>query len=339
MPANANSSHNYPPIDAVITWVNGDDPVLRLKRAQFLDPDHQKHYHETQATRFASANEIKYCVLSICKFAPFIRNIFIITDGQDPGIDEDVEKHFPGRSSSIRIVDHKEIFRNYEEYLPTFNSISIEHMMWRIKGLSDVFVYFNDDFFLIRPVRSEDWVLNKQVVLRGKWMPGAQPRIIWDNFRKFVNRKLCKQKQFKPRHSFHVTQWLSASMLGFKCWFFASGHAPYVLNKQAIKDFYVKNDALLRKNISFRFRDYMQFNIASLSNHLEIINNNRNKRKPGLMYMQPHKRKRGYVEKKIFLMENNPHIKFLCVQSLDLCTEHDQRKIFQWLEEKLGITA
>ncbi|MCK7538203.1 MAG: hypothetical protein MZV63_48255 [Marinilabiliales bacterium] len=47
--------------------------------------------------------------------------------------------------------------RDTRNYLPTFNSISIANMIWRIKGLSENFVYFNDDTFLMREYKPEDW--------------------------------------------------------------------------------------------------------------------------------------------------------------------------------------
>ena len=139
MPAgNINKINNQ--IDAVIAWVDGSDPVLNEKRNTYLGrSDSSSLRSGAHSTRFASDNEIRYCVLSIMKFAPFIRNIYIITDGQDPDLYDDIKKYFPERLSSFRVIDHKEIFEGYEQYLPTFNSISIGHMIWRIKGLSDNF--------------------------------------------------------------------------------------------------------------------------------------------------------------------------------------------------------
>ena len=138
-----------PPIDVVIAWVDGDDPELARKRSNYVNGTNIPVGSGAHSTRFASSNEIRYCVLSILRFAPFVRNIFIVTDEQDPGISDDVKKYFPERVESIRIVDHKEIFEGYESFLPTFNSICIANMVWRIKGLSDNFVYFNDDSVLI----------------------------------------------------------------------------------------------------------------------------------------------------------------------------------------------
>ena len=144
-------------IDAVITWVDGDDPRHRAKRQRFGT---QKHFAEENVagdTRFSNLGEIFYCVASINRFAPWINKIFIVTDEQNPNLEPFLEQHFPQGYIPIEIVDHKTIFRGYEHYLPTFNSISIESMTWRIPGLSDKFIEFNDDFVLCAPVTPADF--------------------------------------------------------------------------------------------------------------------------------------------------------------------------------------
>ena len=67
----------------------------------------------------------------------------------------------------IRIVDHRAIFRDHLEALPTFNSRSIEAMLYRIPGLAEQYVYFNDDMSLIKPVGPEHFFGPNGPVLRG----------------------------------------------------------------------------------------------------------------------------------------------------------------------------
>ena len=117
------------------------------------------------------------------KFASFVRKIFIVTDEQTPSINEIVKKYFPKRISDIEIIDHKHIFRDYEDFLPTFNSICISNMLWRIEGLSDHFVYFNDDVFLTRKISPEVWFKKARPVLRGNWVFPPFERLIWDKLR------------------------------------------------------------------------------------------------------------------------------------------------------------
>ncbi len=325
------------PIDAVVTWVDGDDPRHKEKMISYFNETDRKKIPGAHPTRFASINEIKYCVLSILTFAPFIRNIYIITDDQDPNIFEDIKAHFPERLDSVKIVDHKEIFRGYEEYLPTFSCRSIESMMWRIKGLSNNFVYFNDDLFLIRKVRPGDWFINDRPVLRGKWQPFPFPRIIWYNFNRFVRKHILRDHDYQPKPSFHMGQWNSASMLGFKFRYFVFQHTPHPISRKTAEEFFNKNKELFKKTLVNRFKEYDQFNFSSLIAHLELIDGNRYIKSTDLAYLQPHKKSNDYIDKKIDLCKKNPNIKFLCVQSLDRCTKENQDKVFSWLKEILNL--
>jgi hypothetical protein len=325
------------PIDAVISWVDGDDPRLVEKRNRYLTGSITNAHPGAHPTRFASINEIKYCVLSILKFAPFVRNIFIVTDGQVPDVFEDIKKYFPEKLGLIRIVDHTEIFEGYEKYLPTFNSISIAHMVWRIKGLSENFVYFNDDTFLVKEMNPQDWFKENKPVLRGRWVLSPFYRTLWDNFRIGINKYLLGNANYKPRASFHLGQWNSASLLGFRMRYFKSSHTPHTVARKKAEDFFNRNRSLIEKNISFRFRETNQFTFISLSNHLQLLDGNKNISKPGLVYVQPFNRSENYIDQKIQRCENSPEIKYMCVQSLELCSKEEQEKVFGWLEKIFGL--
>ena len=185
---------NTKPIDVVIAWVDGSDPDLNKKRMEYLDPRQKKTVPGADSTRFNSLNEISYCVLSIFKFAPFVRNIFIVTDNQNPNVHDLVQKYYPTRVSDIRIVDHTEIFKGYENHLPTFNSICISNMLWAIEGLSNQFVYFNDDIFLVRPLNPSVWFQNNRPVLRGKWVFPPYERLFWEGLKSFFYKNFLRKK-------------------------------------------------------------------------------------------------------------------------------------------------
>ncbi len=336
MTSNRPSEAN-PPIDVVIAWVDGDDPKLAQKRSNYIHGTDIPLGSGAHSTRFASSNEIRYCVLSVLRFAPFVRNIFIVTDEQDPGIHDDVRKYFPERLESIRIVDHKEIFEGYENCLPTFNSISIANMIWRIKGLSENFVYFNDDTFLISSIKPEEWFVNGRPVLRGRWVAATTPRAMWNSIRIAFNRRLLGKKDFEPRASFHLGQWNAAALLGFKFRYFTNSHTPHSVNRKLVEDYFSKNDSVLRKNISFRFRDHSQFTFISLSNHLQLLAGNRHIAGPALAYLKPQGHADDYVDRKIALCENNPVIRFMCIQGLEMCRNEDREKLFSWLDRRLEL--
>jgi hypothetical protein len=324
------------PIDVVIAWVDGDDPKLAKKRLSFQNGRELKNHPGSHPMRFASVNEIRYCVLSILKFAPFVRNIYIVTDEQDPNIWDDVKAHFPHRLESIKIVDHKEIFRGYEDCLPTFNSIAIGNMTWRIDGLSDNYVYFNDDVFLIREISPSDWVLNGRPVLRGHWKFPPYFKIVKNKVRRLVNNHLLGKRSYKPKFSFYLVQWNAAMLLGNWLKFYCNGHTPHVVNRVRIKDFYTKNSNLLRSNISYRFREQEQFNLTTLANHIEIAMGNKNFCELNLEYFHPYCSDELF-QSKINSCNTNKNIKSICVQSLELFKSNHQKIFFEWMDKTLDL--
>jgi hypothetical protein len=327
------------PIDVVITWVDGNDRFYLQKMEPFLDESSRGNVPGAHSTRFGSVNEIRYCVLSVLKFAPFIRNIFIVTDDQDPVLDEDIRTCFPEKAKSVRLVSHREIFRDYEQYLPTFSSRSIESMIWRIPGLSDNFVYFNDDTFLIREMQPEDWFIENRPVLRGKWITVPVLRILWNSIRKQVNKTLLNNPGFQPRPSYHLGQWLAASLLGFRCRYFYFHHTPHPMSRVTAERYFTGNTALMEKNISFRFRHINQFNFISSTYHHEIKNGNRYFARPELSYLFPRKHKRSYIDRKLSLCEKDLSAKYMCVQSLEMCSKEDQERVFNWMGKILHLES
>ena len=325
------------PIDIVVAWVDGKDPVLQKKRLSFIKSNDFFFHPGSTQTRFHSLNEVKYCILSILKFAPFVRNIFIVTDQQVPKIDRSVKKYFPERINDIYIVDHKEIFEGYEQHIPTFNSICISNMLWRIKGLSDQFVYFNDDIFLLRHIFPTDWFVGGKPVLRGKWSFPPFERLLVDGLKEKGNWLFSSKINKERLASFQVNQWNAAKMLGFKWHYFRSGHTPLALSKQTLKNYFDSNPKILENNISFRFRNYFQFNTVALANHLEIQSGNKNMMKTQAIYLQPHDRGEDYVDHKFNLAEMNENFLFICVQSLDLANKQDQEKVVQKMRGLLKL--
>ena len=144
------------PVDVVVAWVDGRDRKHRAKRRRYLaDPggDTKPERVAVSAQRFSVNDEIRYCLRSIHNYAPWVRTVWLVTDDQVPA---SIARRRAERYN-IRIVDHREIFRGYEQLLPTFNSFAIETMLWRIEGLADRFLYFNDDMMPVGPVKPADF--------------------------------------------------------------------------------------------------------------------------------------------------------------------------------------
>jgi hypothetical protein len=138
------------PIDAVYTWVDGSDPAWQARKAAALATNTWLHGASRLATndsRYASRDELRYSLRALHCFAPWIRHIFLVTDDQVPA-------WLDTGNARITVVSHKEIFGDTGT-LPTFNSQAIESRLHRIPGLSEHFLYLNDDVFLGRPVGPE----------------------------------------------------------------------------------------------------------------------------------------------------------------------------------------
>lgn len=152
-------------IDFVIPWVNGNDPAweseLREYRKQYTPPalaDVKKEespdaseFVDASAERYRDWDTLRYWFRGIEKFAPWVNRIHLLTWGHIP---EWLNTSHP----KLHIVSHKEFIP--ANYLPTFSSCPIELNMHRIEGLTDRFVYFNDDMFLCRPATPERFFRN-----------------------------------------------------------------------------------------------------------------------------------------------------------------------------------
>lgn len=137
------------PIDFVVTWVDGSDPDW-IKEKQKYSGQNKEQTQNTDA-RFRDWDTLVYWFRAVEKYAPWVNHIYLVTCGQKPS-------WLNLQNDRLRFVTHAVFMPN--EYLPTFNSRAIELNMWRIPGLSEHFVYFNDDVFLNRPVKPEDFFHN-----------------------------------------------------------------------------------------------------------------------------------------------------------------------------------
>ena len=130
------------PVDVVYTWVDGADPAWREARDRRLGDAAEPRTPEAAGdARFRARDELRYSMRSVHLFAPWVRTIHLVTDGQRPDWLADDPR--------VRVVDHREILP--AGVLPTFNSHAIESGLHRVPGLAEHFVYLNDDILLGRP--------------------------------------------------------------------------------------------------------------------------------------------------------------------------------------------
>jgi hypothetical protein len=130
------------PIDFVWTWLDDADTEWSGRRDEHLLAAGGKLSDPHVAARFVNRDELKYSMRSAAMYAPWVRHHYVVTDRQVP---EWLDTDHP----DVSVIDHRDIFSDATA-LPTFNSHAIESQLHHIPGISEHFLYFNDDFFLGR---------------------------------------------------------------------------------------------------------------------------------------------------------------------------------------------
>ena len=134
-------------IDFVLPWVDGTDLIWRkeLDKYEISSPEMNSE------DRFRDWGNLIYIFRGIEKFTPWVRKIHFITYGHLP-------KWLNLDHPKLNIINHEDIIPN--KYLPIFNSHPIEICLNNIRDLSDKFVYFNDDFFILKKLKDTDFFKN-----------------------------------------------------------------------------------------------------------------------------------------------------------------------------------
>ena len=139
------------PIDMVYLYVNSNDEEWVVKRNQYTMDQNNG------ACRFRDNKELMYSLRSVEKYAPWIRNIYIVSNSSMP---DWLNTNHP----KIHIIAHEEIMP--PDILPCFNSNVIESFIHMIPGLSEFFLYANDDMFFCNYVTPDFFVKDGKPVVR-----------------------------------------------------------------------------------------------------------------------------------------------------------------------------
>lgn len=292
------------PIDAVITWVDGNTDAHRTKRARYMaDSVGTLHENATNPHRWQNNDEILFCLQSIENFAPWTRKIWIVVDTEPP----DLSVLSAELRAKVGIVFHEDIFGEFSAFLPTFNSLAIESLIWRINGLSDRFMYFNDDVFLSAPLHPSDVFKDFSPVLRGQWV----------DYRALLDRPKVRKDPAKFNHFMQIN---AAGLVGVDAGrLFSSAHVVHPLVRPVMAKLFDQHRDAFIENIKHRFRDLSQFLPQGLHNHACIAANRAivQTREDHLHVKSGQGVGRPADETWALLQNANaPEIKFLCVNDL-----------------------
>lgn len=183
-------------IDFVLIWVDDSDPDWRHLYSHYSKIE----FGDTRTVRYRDWGTLKYWFRGVEKFAPWVNNIFFITCGHVP-------KWLNLSHPKLKFIRHSDYIPS--EYLPTFNSHTIELNLHRIPSLSEKFVYFNDDTFIINTLKPDRFFHDNKVrdiaVLNAPQPRGEMMDYIMANNVGFINRFFNKKEVINH----YKTGWLS----------------------------------------------------------------------------------------------------------------------------------
>ena len=134
-------------IDFVVAWVDGNDPAWQAEKRKYSPSSNE----DQSNLRYRDWDTLRYWFRGVEQYAPWVNKVHLLTWGHVP-------QWLNTECPKLHVVNHKDFIP--AQYLPTFSSHPIELNMHRIPGLSQKFVYLNDDFFLTSPVKPEDFFRN-----------------------------------------------------------------------------------------------------------------------------------------------------------------------------------
>lgn len=169
-------------IDFVILWVDGNDEKWLNEKNKYLNVKGDKNVN-----RFRDFNNLNYIFRGIEKYAPWVNKVFLVTWGHIP-------KFLNVNNEKLKVVTHDEFIP--KEYLPTFNSNVIEMNLHRIKDLSEHFVLFNDDIFILDKLKPTDFfkngIPNDMYIEYKKKNPSKRHLTLKNNYSNIINKYFSK---------------------------------------------------------------------------------------------------------------------------------------------------
>ena len=226
-------------IDIVYTWVNKDDPDWKKLWSDYFSED------ILDTDRFAENDELKYSLRSIYKYAPWVRNIYVLTNCNPPDWLKEHEK--------IKWISHQDVID--KNSLPTFNSHAIETSLHKIKDLSKFFIYFNDDVLLSQPASRCNF-LNEfgQTFSFFEEYSMVDPLVKNDNDFDYIKASKNSQSLLNTSYSSYLASRLHK-------------HVPTVLNKETLEK--IENefhDAIINTRMA-KLRSDSDINLTSFFYH------------------------------------------------------------------------
>ncbi len=245
-------------IDFVVLWVDGNDPEWQAEKAKYQGKTIDD---SNSVNRFRDWGLMPYWFRAVERFCPWVRKVHFVTCGHVP---EWLNLDCP----RLNHVKHRDYISM--EYLPTFNANTIEMNLHRIPDLAEHFVFFNDDMFILRPMKESSFFQNALPCTYGGEDPfavagkaGIWQHLIMNDLRVINNhfQKAAQVKQFGRKYTNSAYRWQDnlrtkaleilypETFLGFR-----NLHAPAPFMKNTLKTLWEAEPELLHQTSAHRFR-------------------------------------------------------------------------------------
>lgn len=259
------------PIDFVVPWVDPNDPIWKesfIKHSKLVGL-----YTDSSEKRYRDWELFKYWFRGVERFAPWVNKIHFITAGHYP---DWLNMNHP----KLNIVRHEDYIPN--DFLPTFSANPIELNLHRIKDLSENFVYFNDDIFIISPIKASSFFRNNlpcDAAIMNALSGNGYTRILI-NSNIIISKYRDKRSVIKanPFHFFNPkygkNQIRNLLLLPWKEFTgFYDYHTANAYLKSTLEDLWDKEHDILAESSSHKFRHSLDLN-QSVFRYWQIVNNN-----------------------------------------------------------------
>ena len=231
---------NTDKIDLVVPYVDNTDPYWQHSFAVYNPAIKVAAINGNNRFR-PNAELFKYFFRCIDQNLPWINNIYLLvqSDSQVPSWLD---------TNRVKVIKHYQFIPG--EFLPTFNSCTIEMFLWNIPGLSERFLYVNDDFFVLNKTKPENWFgENGKVKFNYRFDLNFRPKEIYYSQLRSNVEVISPEKEGVGFRLFHIPK-------------------PYY--KSRVRDCYFKYEDKIRANIS-RLREAKNNN-SYIFNYYDYIN-------------------------------------------------------------------
>lgn len=242
-------------IDFVVLWVNGSDPAW-IEEFNKYSPKKKAISIDVLEERYRDNGLLRYWFRGVEANAPWASRIYFVTNGQKPEwINLENEK--------LRWIKHEDFIPH--EYLPTFNCNPIHMHLHRINDLSENFILFDDDMYLLNPIEKDYYFKNylpsDYAILRPLKIPDFFSHLLMNNMieinKHFSKNEVIKGHFFKYfNYRYGLKHFIPAyyapndnNFPGFLTKHFSQ---PYL--KKTFEDVWTHCEEILRATSSNRFR-------------------------------------------------------------------------------------